>query len=87
MNRMKGSSRAKRIIAAVVMVAVAFGFVFASPLNLEGPLGNARIYDRSFKSVADPTTADEGWIVRTFDNEVLLANESMVMNVGSGSLV
>ena len=84
---MKGSSRAKRIIAAVVMVAVAFGFVFASPLNLEGPLGNARIYDRSFKSVADPTTADEGWIVRTFDNEVLLANESMVMNVGSGSLV
>lgn len=87
MNRMKGSSRAKRIIAAVVMVAVAFGFVFASPLNLEGPLGNARVYDRSFKSVADPTTADEGWIVRTFDNEVLLANESMVMNVGSGSLV
>lgn len=87
MNRMKGSSRAKRIIAAVVMVAVAFGFVFASPLNLEGPLGNARIYDRTFKSVADPTTADEGWIVRTFDNEVLLANESMVMNVGSGSLV
>lgn len=87
MNRMKGSSRAKRIIAAVVMVAVAFGFVFASPLNLKGPLGNARIYDRSFKSVADPTTADEGWIVRTFDNEVLLANESMVMNVGSGSLV
>ena len=87
MNRMKGSSRAKRIIAAVVMVAVAFGFVFASPLNLEGPLGNARIYDRSFKSVANPTTADEGWIVRTFDNEVLLANESMVMNVGSGSLV
>lgn len=87
MNRMKGSSRAKRIIAAVVMVAVAFGFVFASPLNLEGPLGNARIYDRSFKSVAEPTTADEGWIVRTFDNEVLLANESMVMNVGSGSLV
>ena len=87
MNRMKGSSRAKRIIAAVVMVAVAFGFVFASPLNLEGPLGNARIYDRSFKSVADPTTAGEGWIVRTFDNEVLLANESMVMNVGSGSLV
>lgn len=87
MNRMKGSSRAKRIIAAVVMVAVAFGFVFASPLNLEGPLGNARIYDRSFKSVADPTTTDEGWIVRTFDNEVLLANESMVMNVGSGSLV
>lgn len=87
MNRMKGSSRAKRIIAAVVMVAVAFGFVFASPLNLEGPLGNARIYDRSFKSVADPTTADEGWIVRTFDNEVLLANEDMVMNVGSGSLV
>ena len=84
---MKGSSRAKRIIAAVVMVAVAFGFVFASPLNLEGPLGNARIYDRTFKSVADPTTADEGWIVRTFDNEVLLANESMVMNVGSGSLV
>ena len=84
---MKGSSRAKRIIAAVVMVAVAFGFVFASPLNLEGPLGNARIYDRSFKSVANPTTADEGWIVRTFDNEVLLANESMVMNVGSGSLV
>lgn len=87
MNRMKGSSRAKRIIAAVVMVAVAFGFVFASPLNLEGPLGNARVYDRSFKSVANPTTADEGWIVRTFDNEVLLANESMVMNVGSGSLV
>lgn len=87
MNRMKGSSRAKRIIAAAVMVAVAFGFVFASPLNLEGPLGNARVYDRSFKSVADPTTADEGWIVRTFDNEVLLANESMVMNVGSGSLV
>lgn len=87
MNRMKGSSRAKRIIAAAVMVAVAFGFVFASPLNLEGPLGNARIYDRTFKSVADPTTADEGWIVRTFDNEVLLANESMVMNVGSGSLV
>lgn len=87
MNRMKGSSRAKRIIATAVMVAVAFGFVFASPLNLEGPLGNARIYDRSFKSVADPTTADEGWIVRTFDNEVLLANESMVMNVGSGSLV
>lgn len=87
MNRMKGSSRAKRVIAAVVMVAVAFGFVFASPLNLEGPLGNARVYDRSFKSVADPTTADEGWIVRTFDNEVLLANESMVMNVGSGSLV
>ena len=84
---MKGSSRAKRIIAAVVMVAVAFGFVFASPLNLEGPLGNARVYDRSFKSVANPTTADEGWIVRTFDNEVLLANESMVMNVGSGSLV
>ena len=87
MNRMKGSSRAKRIIAAAVMVAVAFGFVFASPLNLEGPLGNARVYDRSFKSVANPTTADEGWIVRTFDNEVLLANESMVMNVGSGSLV
>lgn len=87
MNRMKGSSRAKRIIAAVVVVAVAFGFVFASPLNLEGPLGNARVYDRSFKSVANPTTADEGWIVRTFDNEVLLANESMVMNVGSGSLV
>lgn len=87
MNRMKGSSRAKRIIAAVVMVAVAFGFVFASPLNLEGPLGNARIYDRSFKSVADPTTADEGWIVRTFDNEVLLANEDMSMNVGPGSLV
>lgn len=87
MNRMKGSSRAKRIIAAVVMVAVAFGFVFASPLNLEGPLGNARVYDRSFKSVANPTTADEGWIVRTFDNEVLLANESMVVNVGSGSLV
>lgn len=87
MNRMKGSSRAKRIIATAVMVAVAFGFVFASPLNLEGPLGNARIYDRSFKSVANPTTADEGWIVRTFDNEVLLANESMVMNVGSGSLV
>lgn len=87
MNRMKGSSRAKRVIAAVVMVAVAFGFVFASPLNLEGPLGNARVYDRSFKSVANPTTADEGWIVRTFDNEVLLANESMVMNVGSGSLV
>lgn len=87
MNRMKGSSRDKRIIAAVVMVAVAFGFVFASPLNLEGPLGNARVYDRSFKSVANPTTADEGWIVRTFDNEVLLANESMVMNVGSGSLV
>lgn len=84
---MKGSSRAKRIIAAVVVVAVAFGFVFASPLNLEGPLGNARVYDRSFKSVANPTTADEGWIVRTFDNEVLLANESMVMNVGSGSLV
>lgn len=84
---MKGSSRAKRIIAAVVMVAVAFGFVFASPLNLEGPLGNARVYDRSFKSVSNPTTADEGWIVRTFDNEVLLANESMVMNVGSGSLV
>ncbi len=87
MNRMKGSSRAKRIIAAVVMVAVAFGFVFASPLNLEGPLGNARIYDRSFKSVADPTTADEGWIIRTFDNEVLLANEDMSMNVGPGSLV
>lgn len=87
MNRMKGSSRAKRIIATAVMVAVAFGFVFASPLNLEGPLGNARVYDRSFKSVANPTTADEGWIVRTFDNEVLLANESMVMNVGSGSLV
>ena len=87
MNRMKGSSRAKRIIAAVVMVAVAFGFVFASPLNLEGPLGNARVYDRSFKSVANPTTADEGWIVRTFDNEVLLANESMSMNVGPGSLV
>lgn len=87
MNRMKGSSRAKRIIAAVVMVAVAFGFVFASPLNLEGPLGNARVYDRSFKSVADPTTADEGWIIRTFDNEVLLANEDMSMNVGPGSLV
>lgn len=87
MNRMKGSSRAKRIIATAVMVAVAFGFVFASPLNLEGPLGNARIYDRSFKSVADPTTADEGWIIRTFDNEVLLANEDMSMNVGSGSLV
>ena len=84
---MKGSSRAKRIIAAVVMVAVAFGFVFASPLNLEGPLGNARVYDRSFKSVADPTTADEGWIIRTFDNEVLLANEDMSMNVGPGSLV
>ncbi len=60
MNRMKGSSRAKRIIAAVVMVAVAFGFVFASPLNLEGPLGNARVYDRSFKSVANQTTADKG---------------------------
>ena len=87
MNRMKGSSRAKRIIATAVMVAVAFGFVFASPLNLEGPLGNARIYDRSFKSVADPTTADEGWIIRTFDNEVLLANEDMSMNVGPGSLV
>ena len=87
MNRMKGSSRAKRIIAAVVVVAVAFGFVFASPLNLEGPLGNARVYDRSFKSVADPTTADEGWIIRTFDNEVLLANEDMSMNVGPGSLV
>lgn len=84
---MKGSSRAKRIIAAVVVVAVAFGFVFASPLNLEGPLGNARVYDRSFKSVADPTTADEGWIIRTFDNEVLLANEDMSMNVGPGSLV
>ncbi len=84
---MKGSSRAKRIIAALVMVAVAFGFVFASPLNLEGPLGNARIYDRSFKAVADPTSADEGWIVRTFDNEVPLANESMGMNVGQGSLV
>lgn len=87
MNRMKGSSRAKRTIAALVMVAVAFGFVFASPLNLEGPLGNARIYDRSFKAVADPTSADEGWIVRTFDNEVPLANESMGMNVGQGSLV
>ena len=84
---MKGSSRAKRTIAALVMVAVAFGFVFASPLNLEGPLGNARIYDRSFKAVADPISADEGWIVRTFDNEMPLANESMSMNVGQGSLV
>ena len=87
MSRMKGSSRTKRIIAALVIAAVAFGFVFASPLNLEGPLGNARIYDRSFKSVADPSTADEGWIVRTFDNEVLLVNEGIGLNVGSGSLV
>lgn len=87
MSRMKGSSRTKRIIAALVIAAVAFGFVFASPLNLEGPLGNARIYDRSFKSVADPSTADEGWIVRTFDNDVLLVNEGIGLNVGSGSLV
>ena len=87
MNRKNGSSRAKRIVAAIVLAAMTFGCVFASPLSLAGQLGDAKVYDGSFKAVRSPSDVDDGWVVRTFDDGLTLVNDDISLKIGEGSLV
>jgi len=87
MNRMKVNSKAKRIATLLLVAILSMGFIFASPLKMAKPAGNAKVYDEQFKAVAEPQDVNENWIVRTFDNEVLLIGDGLELKIGVYSLV
>ena len=77
----------KKIIAVVLIAATAIVSIFASPLTLVGSVGNAKVYDETFKSVSNANSVKDNWIIRTSDNEVALESDSLKLTVGENSLV
>ncbi len=77
----------KKIIAVVLITAIAIGSIFASPLTLVGSVGNAKVYDDTFKSVVEVNSVESNWIIRTSDNVVVFENEDVKLTVGENSLV
>lgn len=87
MNNMKVNSKAKKFVLLLVVAVLSMGFIFASPLKMAKSAGNAKVYDEQFKAVAEPQYLDEYWVVRTFDNEVLLTGDGIELKIGTYSLV
>lgn len=77
----------KKIIAVVLITAMAIGSIFASPLTLVGSDGNAKVYDETFKSVDTANSITGNWIIRTEDNVVVFENEGLRLKIGEYSLV
>ncbi len=77
----------KKIIAVVLIAALAIGSIFASPLTLTSNTGSAKVYDETFKSVSNVDSVKENWIIRTSDNEVNLKNDGVTLTIGENSLV
>ena len=77
----------KKFIAVVLVAAMAIGSIFASPLNLAGSIGSAKIYDETFSSVSNANQVKDNWIIRTSDSEVAFENDNLKLNIGENSLV
>jgi hypothetical protein len=77
----------KKFIAVVLVAAMAIGSIFASPLNLAGSIGSAKIYDETFSSVSNANQVKDNWIIRTSDSEVAFENDNLKLNIGESSLV
>ncbi len=77
----------KKIIAVVLITAIAIGSIFASPLTLVGSVGNAKVYDDTFNSVVEVNSVEANWIIRTSDNVVVFENEDVKLTIGENSLV
>ena len=86
MNRLK-TFGSKKLVAIFLVASLAIGSIFASPLNLASSTNDAKIYNETYKSVKDASSASDGWIVRTKENMVSFENSGLRVTVGENSLV
>ena len=87
MNGLKINTKAKKLVALLLIATITIGYLFASPLNLASSLNDAKIYNENYKAENNPSTINQGWIVLTKESQISFKNQSLNLTVGENSLV
>lgn len=85
MKRNRRATMARKAFALLMVLAIATGSIFATPLNTTATVGDTKTYNSNYKA-SEPQDISEGWVIRTAKDAFCVANEDISLEFGPNSL-